>query len=111
MEGDSVCFTAVNPFHVRLLKHDKRRGEAEFRLSRKRVKSPTKKVSRKGENETFKTEKSPSVDASKLHKSMEMSSQPNCKFSVKVGKINGLRCTPDGKKRRRSRLVDLHSAG
>ncbi|PON62007.1 Condensin-2 complex subunit H [Parasponia andersonii] len=112
VNGDSVCHTAQNPFRVRLLSHDKRRGETQLRLSRKRVKSPTKKARRKGYSEKFGTDKSPSVDASKLHRSTEMPSPPNCKFSVKVGKIGGLRCTPDGKKRRRSRLVepvDVHS--
>ncbi|KAF4355639.1 hypothetical protein F8388_013056 [Cannabis sativa] len=103
VNGGSVCHTAANPFHVRLLRQDKKREETQFRLSRKRVKSPKVKH-RNGENENLRRKKS-SVDTSKL--------QPNCKFSVQDGKINGLRCTPDRKKRR-SRLVepvDLHSAG
>ncbi|XP_024027056.1 condensin-2 complex subunit H2 [Morus notabilis] len=114
VDCQSLCYTTANPFHIRLLSHDKGREEACFRLSRKRVKSPARKSSRKGGNENFGIDKSksPSVDSSNLLGSRETPSQPNGKFSVK--KIGALRCTPEGKKRRRSRLVepvDLHSAG
>lgn len=106
VDGDPVCYTAANPFHVRLLNHDKRREQTQFRLSKRRVRSPARKPCRKGNNEKFGTEESPSIDTSKVHRSMELPSQPSCKFSVKVGEIGGLRCTPDRKKRRRSRLVE-----
>jgi hypothetical protein len=75
---ESFCYTAVNPFHVRLLSHKKEQEGRQFQLSKKRVKSPI----RKG--------------------------------GPKLGKNGNTRCTPEGKKRRRSRVVepvDLHSAG
>ncbi|KAL5782251.1 hypothetical protein ACOSP7_007280 [Xanthoceras sorbifolium] len=105
VEGEFVCYTAVNPFHVRLLNYQKRRVKTRFRLSKKRVKSPTGKVSTKGDRN-----KSPTVSPSSEYGS----SQPNCKFSVKLGKVSGVRCTPESKRRRRSRIVepvDLHSSG
>ncbi|XP_011010877.1 PREDICTED: condensin-2 complex subunit H2-like [Populus euphratica] len=75
---ESFCYTAINPFHVRLLGHKKEKEGRQFQLSKKRVKSPI----RKG--------------------------------GPKLGKNGNTRCTPEGKKRRRSRVVepvDLHSAG
>ncbi|MED6202786.1 hypothetical protein PIB30_109107, partial [Stylosanthes scabra] len=41
--GESMCYSAINPFHVRLLKNDKERGAMQFHLSRKRPKSATKR--------------------------------------------------------------------
>ncbi|XP_065616552.1 condensin-2 complex subunit H2 isoform X5 [Quercus suber] len=115
VDGKSICYTAVNPFHVRLLSHDKKQEEKQFRFSKKRAKSPIGKECAKTNRNKPGKEKSPANDSSsKEYKSTEGSSRPNCKFSVKLGKINGVRCTPDGKRRRRSRLiepVDLHSAG
>ncbi|KAK8308561.1 hypothetical protein V6Z12_D02G067900 [Gossypium hirsutum] len=81
--GESVCYTAENPFHVQILKQDKRSVETQLGIPKKRDYGSTK-----------------------------LSSQ-NCKASVKLGKFSGVRCTPEGKRRRRSRLVepvDLHSA-
>ncbi|KAJ6430877.1 hypothetical protein OIU84_018392 [Salix udensis] len=72
---ESFCYTAVNPFHVRLVGHKKEQEGRQFQLSKKRVKSPI----RKG--------------------------------GPKLGKNGNSRCTPEGKKRRRSRVVepvDLH---
>lgn len=112
--GESVCYTALNPFHVvRRLSHEKKQ-KAQFQLPRKRVKSPTKKACTEVLGENCETSKSRSLkSASKVYRSTEMGLQPNCKFSVKVGKIGTVCCTPDGKRRRRSRVVepvDLHSA-
>ncbi|XVE82175.1 hypothetical protein DITRI_Ditri15bG0125800 [Diplodiscus trichospermus] len=100
--GESVCYSAVNPFHVKLLKHDKRREETQLRMPKKRGKSPLNKEPTKDDRKKSSPEK-----CSKL------SSQPNCKYSVKLGKFGRVRCTPEGKRRRRSRFVepmDLHSA-
>ncbi|XWS14109.1 hypothetical protein CRYUN_Cryun36dG0094900 [Craigia yunnanensis] len=102
VHGESVCYSAVNPFHVQLLKHDKRRVETQLPMPKKRVKSPLSKEPTKGDR-----------NKSSPEKSTKLSSQPNCKYSVKLGKFGGVRCTPEGKKRRRSRFVepvDLHSA-
>lgn len=115
VDGKSICYTAVNPFHVRLLRDDKKQEEKRFRVLKKRAKSPTGKECTKINKNKPGKEKSPAVDSSsREYRSTESSSQTNGKFSVNVGKIGGVRCTPEGKRRRRSRFiepVDLHSAG
>lgn len=86
-EGEFLCYTGEKPFHVRLLS-DATRPEVQLRSSSKRPKSQMKR--------------------GKENQGAAMGS------SVKVGKVNGIRCTPEGKRRRRSRLVDpdgLNSAG
>ncbi|KAK8572000.1 hypothetical protein V6N13_047627 [Hibiscus sabdariffa] len=108
LHGESVCYTAVNPFHVRLLKHDKRR--VEFRMPKKRVKSPSSKKRTKGDRNIYSPEKCLPVNSDSDYGSGKLSSQKNCKASVKLG---GVRCSPESKRRRRSRLVkpvDLQSA-
>lgn len=107
--GKAICYTAVNPFHVRLLNHERKPGETQFRLPRKRLKSPSRKGPSKGDRE-----KSPIVNPSSRYGSSAASSQPSCNFSMKLRKLGGVRCTPEGKRRRRSRLVepvDLQSSG
>ncbi|GMJ02073.1 hypersensitive to excess boron 2 [Hibiscus trionum] len=111
--GESVCYTAVNPFHVRLLKHDKRRLETQFRMPKKRVKSPSSKKRTKGDRNISSPEKCLPVNSDSDYGSAKLSSQLNCKASVKLGKFGGVWCTPESKRRRRSRLVepvDLQSA-
>ncbi|XVF28285.1 hypothetical protein REPUB_Repub15cG0016800 [Reevesia pubescens] len=113
VDGESFCYTAVNPFHVRLLKHDKRKVETQLRMLKKRGKSPLSKEPRKGSRIKSSPEKFLSVNSDSDYGSTKLSSQPNCKFSVKLGKFGVVRCTPEGKRRRRSRLVeplDLPSA-
>ncbi|XP_071703099.1 condensin-2 complex subunit H2-like [Rutidosis leptorrhynchoides] len=83
--GEFVCYTGENPFHVRLLTNEKR-AEVQLRSSNKRPKAQLK---RGKENNGLTTGSS--------------SSPP---ISVKVGKTVGIRCTPDSKRRRRSRMVD-----
>ncbi|XP_020095468.1 condensin-2 complex subunit H2 [Ananas comosus] len=87
--NELVCHTSTNPFSVTLINRDKRE-ETESRWARKRLKSPLKKVSKRGK---------PCVvnDASHLN-----SPSQSGKFSVKLGKGNVIRCTPEGKRRRRS---------
>ncbi|XP_031277198.1 condensin-2 complex subunit H2 [Pistacia vera] len=112
IDGESICYTAVNPFHVRLLSHEKRQEATQFQLSKKRAKSPTRRFT-KGDKGKSVREKSPVVNPSTEYGSSGLSSRPNCKFSMKLRKLGGARCTPEGKKRRRSRLiepVDLHSS-
>ncbi|EEF45573.1 conserved hypothetical protein [Ricinus communis] len=101
--GMSVCYTAMNPFHIQLLNHDKRRKDLQFRLSKKRVKSPLRRGCNKGSGDKSGKETSPSINSSQL----------NGNFTVKLGKIGGARCTPESKKRRRARFVepvDIHSS-
>ncbi|GMJ12239.1 hypersensitive to excess boron 2 [Hibiscus trionum] len=108
---ESVCYTAVNPFHVRLLKHDKRR--VELRMPKKRVKSPLSKKRTKGDRNMSSPETCVPVNSDSVYGSAKLSSQQNCKSSVKLGKFGSVRCSPESKRRRRSRLVepvDLQSA-
>ncbi|KAL4272899.1 hypothetical protein GQ457_13G024510 [Hibiscus cannabinus] len=108
LHGESVCYTAVNPFHVQLLKHDKRR--VEFRMPKKGVKLPSSKKRTKGDGNIYSPEKCLPVNSDSDHGSGKLSSHKNCKASVKLG---GVRCSPESKRRRRSRLVkpvDLQSA-
>ncbi|XP_012083980.2 condensin-2 complex subunit H2 isoform X2 [Jatropha curcas] len=104
--GDSICYTAVNPFHVRLLGHDKRWKETPFRLPKKRVKSPIRKGCNENSEKKFGRDASPRINSSPQSGSTVLK-QPNCKFSAKLGKVGGgVRCTPEGKRRRRSRFVE-----
>ncbi|MCL7030226.1 hypothetical protein MKW94_008578 [Papaver nudicaule] len=116
--GQSFCYTATNPFSVRLLT-DARRKEVQLRSSKKRPKSPIHKQGNQAEKEKGgggggKIQKVSSSSMGNGIASSSKSSQSNGKFSVKVGKMSAVRCTPEGKRRRRSRLidpVDLQSAG
>lgn len=110
--GESVCYTAENPFHVQILKQDKRSVETQLGIPKKRGKSPSRKKPTKADRNISSPEKCQSINADSDYGSTKLSSQ-NCKASVKLGKFSGVRCTPEGKRRRRSRLVepvDLHSA-
>ncbi|KAL7609666.1 condensin-2 complex subunit H2 [Lactuca sativa] len=83
IEGGHVCYTGENPFHVRLLTNVKR-PEVRLRSANKRPKAQMK---RGKEN----------------HSPPGSVSPPR---SIKVGKVGGIRRTPESKRRRRSRLVD-----
>ncbi|KAA8548961.1 hypothetical protein F0562_000645 [Nyssa sinensis] len=112
--GESTCYTAVNPFYVWLLSHDKKRGEVQLRSSKKRAKSPVRRCFKGDRDKSGREKQSPVSSSPSGSTSRAMSSQLNSKFSLKLGKVGGFRCTPDGKKRRRSRFVepvDLHSTG
>ncbi|XP_061369337.1 condensin-2 complex subunit H2 isoform X2 [Gastrolobium bilobum] len=115
IDGGSVCYTAVNPFHVRLLKHDKKREDAQLHLPKKRGKSPTKKGSIKGDKNKTGRAKSPSPSSSsRKYRQTGLSPQANCKFSVKLGKASAIKFSPEAKRRRRSQYVEpvnLHSSG
>lgn len=100
--NEFMCYTAANPFYVRLLCDDRRRKERKNRSARKRVKSPSRKECIKSNSCTSET---PSPLKS-LHQ--------NGRFSLKLGKDSVIRCTPEGKRRRSSRFIDqfdLQSAG
>ncbi|XP_073005673.1 condensin-2 complex subunit H2 [Typha latifolia] len=100
--NELVCHTANNPFYIRLICQDQREV-MKSQLARKRVKSPSKKGCSKINSSV--------VQATSPLKSL----QQNGKFSVKPGKGKVIRCTPEGKRRRRSaRFVDpfdLQSSG
>ncbi|CAA0834829.1 Condensin-2 complex subunit H2 [Striga hermonthica] len=93
----STCHSDANPFYVRLLKNERKKGIL-LQSSKKRAKSPVMKVhgnakSRKGK------ENLPAVSSS------PQGSNSSFKLSVSLGKQSRSRCTPEGKKRRKSRLV------
>ncbi|CAN6892825.1 unnamed protein product [Brassica oleracea] len=89
--GEPVCYTAVNPFSVRLLSDRNRKAEkTEMRLPRKREKSPTAKG------------KSPeSPPPKKANNTCSVSSQETRKVSLEISKMNnvGTKCTRKSKKR------------
>ncbi|XP_010930202.1 condensin-2 complex subunit H2 isoform X1 [Elaeis guineensis] len=101
--NEFMCHTAANPFYVRLLCDDRRRKGMENRSARKRVKSPVRKECTKSNSSTSGT----TSPLKSLHQ--------NGRFSLKLGKGSVIRCTPEGKRRRRSsRFIDqfdLQSAG
>lgn len=82
IEGGHVCYTGENPFHVRLLTNVKR-PDVQLRSANKRPKAQMK---RGKENHTPGSVSPPR--------------------SIRVGKVGGIRRTPESKRRRRSRLVD-----
>lgn len=108
---ESFCYTAVNPFYVRLIGNKTRERGIHIK---KRMRSPIKHARKGGGSELVRErEKSPANSLSKP-RSRALSSQPHSKFPIKVAKVGGVRCTPDRKRRRRSRFVepvDLHPAG
>lgn len=120
--NDSFCYTAVNPFHVRLLSHDKGPKKMQFQLTKKSQKSPIKRGCKRDKGEIGRLSRQPQCNEGQIDplstqpsnvgspspgsKSRAVLAQPNCKFSVKLEKGGGLGSTPDGKRRRRSRLVE-----
>lgn len=46
-QSESVCYSAVNPFHIQLLNHEMRRLKTPFKMPKKRCKSPVIKKSTK----------------------------------------------------------------
>ncbi|OQU91812.1 condensin-2 complex subunit H2 isoform X3 [Sorghum bicolor] len=83
--NELVCYTAENPFHVKLIGPN-RRPEMEARFARKRVKSPLQNAGKGGESSLTQHE----CPKKPLHR--------NGKSPVKTA----TRLTPDGKRRRRS---------
>ncbi|XP_016470818.2 condensin-2 complex subunit H2-like [Nicotiana tabacum] len=95
---ESTCYTAANPFYVRLLKNDNGREKIQIRSSKKRAKSPIP-------NQGFRKEKNKGKEIQAAFGSSPSEPNSACGFALKLGKVNGTRCTPEGKKRRKSRLV------
>ncbi|KAI3459254.1 hypothetical protein Pfo_015917 [Paulownia fortunei] len=102
----STCHSDVNPFYVRLLTNERKKGVL-LQSSKKRAKSPLVKHYAKVKSSKGK-ENCPGVDSSPRR------SASSCRFSVNLGKPSRAGCTPEGKKRRKSRIVaplDMHFAG
>jgi condensin-2 complex subunit H2 len=95
--NEPMCYTAVKPFSVRLLKvHNRKNEKRGIHLPQKRAKSPITKG---------KSHESPPP---KKRNTCSVSSQTR-KVSLKISKINGVgvRCTPNSKKRRKGRSDDV----
>ncbi|XP_049398990.1 condensin-2 complex subunit H2 isoform X1 [Solanum stenotomum] len=95
---ESTCYTAANPFSVQLLRHGNGREEMQFQSSKKRVKSPM-------HNQNIRKEKN---KGKAVHAAVDSSpSGPNSdsRIPLKLGRVNGTRCTPESKKRRKSRIA------
>ncbi|GKU85419.1 hypothetical protein SLEP1_g98 [Rubroshorea leprosula] len=91
--NEPVCYSSMNPFHIRLLDHDRRRMKTPFQLSKKRGKSPVTKESTKCEGD--KSAFSPAINSASENGSTIISSRPNCKVSAKLRGIGGIRCCKD----------------
>ncbi|KAF1882003.1 hypothetical protein Lal_00038647 [Lupinus albus] len=106
VDGESVCYTDVNTFHVKLLKHNKKQEVAQFRMSKKRAKSPTKNPSTKDDKNNTGSGKSLNSTC-REYGPTGLSPPSNCKFPIKLGKASAIKLSPDAKRKRRS----LHSTG
>ncbi|KAL2464159.1 Condensin-2 complex subunit H2 [Forsythia ovata] len=105
---DFTCHTAANPFYVRLLRHERRKG-VQLRSSKKRAKSPLTKGFASSKRNKSGKENRPVVN-----NSSPSASTSTYRFSLSPGKASSARGTPQGKKTRKSRFVvplDLHAAG
>ncbi|XP_045792419.1 condensin-2 complex subunit H2-like [Trifolium pratense] len=110
--GESFCYTSVNPFHVKLLKHHKTKEVTkQFGIAKKRAKSPIKKPSPNGEKKTrreksptkrpspkdekkkTRREKSPISSSSRNHRSTWLSSPTNTRSSSQKHGPTGLSST------------------
>ncbi|GAB2217771.1 hypothetical protein Droror1_Dr00000983 [Drosera rotundifolia] len=100
--GESSCFTGACPFYVWLVNQGKGpRDNVPFPVSKKRHKSPVK-----GKGEHHRGQSS-DVNLPSLGSQSTGSSPPvNGKFQVKISKLGGLKCTPDGKRQRRSKCTE-----
>ncbi|CAM8995044.1 unnamed protein product [Rhodiola kirilowii] len=96
-----ICFTAENPFYVKLLNPTKKSRKIHLSAAKRKAKSPIRKTNRK-ESSDMPTRKNPSTTADSPSKS---SPQTSCNVNVKVGGVNVKR-TPDTKRRRKSRLAE-----
>ncbi|KAI4345390.1 hypothetical protein L6164_012518 [Bauhinia variegata] len=98
VQGESVCYTAENPFRVKLLNHGKKQKGMQLRISKNRVKTPMRKASTR--------ERSPAtIKSSRKHEPTTLSPQANRRPSRTVGELGAVRCTPEGKRRRRSSRI------
>ncbi|CAH8354357.1 unnamed protein product [Eruca vesicaria subsp. sativa] len=97
--GEPVCYTAANPFSVRLLSDGNRKSEKRrMDLPRKRAKSPIAKE---------KAHESP--PPKKANRTSSVSSQTR-KVALKINSV-GVRCTPNGKKRGKGRTDEVVVVG
>lgn len=97
-----TCHSDANPFYVRLLPNKKKKGML-LQSSKKRTKSPLVKGNPNPKAKSGRgKENRPAADANSSPPQVSASS---CRFSMNLGKPGLARCTPEGKKRRKSRIV------
>ncbi|KAK1308765.1 Condensin-2 complex subunit H2 [Acorus calamus] len=102
---EPICYTSSRPFYVQLQSRDKKRENVKPCPLKKRVNSPLKKDWSKD----YVSENLPRPPPSLLQCiSPGKTSPTNSKFSVKIGKTGVTRCTPESKRRRRSRLIAVN---
>lgn len=98
--GEPVCYTAANPFSVRLLNDGNRKTEKRgMDLPRKRAKSPVAKG---------KTHESP--PPKKANTTSSSVSSQRRKVPLKISSV-GARCKPNGKKRGKGRSDEVAVVG
>lgn len=96
--AEAFCYSAENPFYVRLLRNEKLSNDLPPQLSKKRAKSP-KEFNRGAKLKLGKE--------NRLVGSVSPAASPSaCRFSLKLGKSGVTKCTPEDKKRRKSRYVE-----
>lgn len=94
----STCYTAINPFSVQLLRHGNGREKMQFQSSKKRGKSPMY-------NQNIRKEKNKGKAVHAAVDSSPSGPDSDSRLPLKLGKVNGTRCTPESKKRRKSRIA------
>lgn len=104
--GESFCYTVVNPFYVRCLGKQDNAGKRIFPQPKKRPNSAIKNKSKQTDANLMKRQPS-NVSPRSISRSLTRSTQQNDKFRAKKLGVPVIgRCTPDSKRRRKSRLVE-----
>ncbi|CAI9118885.1 OLC1v1020512C1 [Oldenlandia corymbosa var. corymbosa] len=97
--GEHICYTSENTFYVNLLRNKQQSDGLMPRITKKRANSQKGRAKDYNKQPAGKenipvTIVSPSISTS------------SCRFSIKIGKPGVTsRCTPEGKKRRKSRFI------
>lgn len=103
--NEFTCYTAVNPFYVRLLRRDNR--------AKMQLQSPKERANSSISNRNIRKRKNKGKENQAPFGSSPSAPNSSCRFALKFGKVSGTRCTPESKKRRKSRIVEpveLHTA-
>lgn len=106
VDGELICYTSENPFHIGLICHDKQVDEPRYQTSRKRSMSLDKSENVSDDNVRNINHKS--SDANNTHKESRMRDLPqqNGKHDMKLGNVGDIKRASEGKRRRRSRFVE-----
>uniref|UniRef100_A0A7N0T1Z6 Condensin-2 complex subunit H2 n=1 Tax=Kalanchoe fedtschenkoi TaxID=63787 RepID=A0A7N0T1Z6_KALFE len=96
---EPICFTAVNPFCVRLLNRNKKSRKIHLSAAKRKAKSPVRRANPKDSSDRT-TRKKPFTAAASPSK---FSSKTSGKVALKFG---GVKRTPDTKRRRKLRPAE-----